>query len=173
MALTHRGTASVGRRGGACIGTSRLVLAKTKDDVEELAKLVGRLRESIAQPSSSSAVAASTLLARVLPDSVRRQVQAADRLIVLPDGPLHGIPFEVLASDDRGARTHVGEHLQPDEDRVDDRHEPEGLGKEQARQDEVAREAEQLARKEARARPERCANRAASQRSGLFRRAGF
>ena len=61
---------------------------------------VGRFRELLHQPSALRArrlQATAERLSGVLLAPVARQIRRADRLLVLPDGPLHLIPFAALA----------------------------------------------------------------------------
>jgi hypothetical protein len=81
--------------------TSGAVLAEKKEGLEALRDLAQRLRASIAERPLSSSVgpdaqAARELLLRLLPEKVRALALNGRRLVVLPDGPLHDLPFEVL-----------------------------------------------------------------------------
>ena len=79
------------------------VLADSAETIEQLGGLACRLRESIATRPGDPTVAmdsdaAAALFEVLIPEGIRDQVHSAQRLVVLPDGPLHGTPFEVLVS---------------------------------------------------------------------------
>ncbi len=78
------------------------VVARSRQDVERLAEVAARVRVSIAERPDDATLRPDTksmqeLLAALLPEGVRQVLDSADRLVVLPDGPLHGIPLEALA----------------------------------------------------------------------------
>lgn len=78
-------------------GVWGFILAKGKDDVAELTELAQQIRRMLAdRTSGADSDAVGKLLAQLMPEVVRAQVQSAERLVVLPDGPLNGIPFEAL-----------------------------------------------------------------------------
>ena len=73
-------------------------LAESKNQVAELTTLATQVRSSVADRSAAaSGKVLGKLWGKLIPDTIRSQVRAAKRLIVLPDGPLHGIPLEALA----------------------------------------------------------------------------
>jgi CHAT domain-containing protein len=83
-----------GRSEGSSFGR---VIASTKEEVNRLAQLAARARASIESRSAAPDQDAMTeLRAALLPQEVADQIAAALRLVVLPDGPLSGIPFEAL-----------------------------------------------------------------------------
>jgi len=80
---------------------------------EELAERVhqirGLIRESSAPETplgarrSESFRAASRELYRLLLGPIRKEIAASERLLILPDGPLHRLPFAALVEPDEGA----------------------------------------------------------------------
>ncbi len=77
------------------------VVAKNKDEVAHLAEQASAVREWISQrPADATArpdaQAMNGLLSALLPASVLPVIESASRLVVLPDGPLYGIPLETL-----------------------------------------------------------------------------
>lgn len=82
--------------------SSAEIVAKDKDAVKQLEEQAERVRGALAQrPTGDFDVSnARALLAALLPESIRARIAGARRLIVLPDGPLTDLPFEVLADVD-------------------------------------------------------------------------
>ncbi len=80
------------------ISASGVVLAEGSE-VAELTQLAWQVRTSLAERSGpNDREMAATLLEKLVPDSVRSQLAGSKRIVILPDGPLHGIPFEALAA---------------------------------------------------------------------------
>ncbi len=78
-------------------------LSKGPQEVQRLEKLVMRLREPLAKRPSTARVLNPTSVAELrealLPAMLQATIADAATLIVVPDGPLHGIPFELLTED--------------------------------------------------------------------------
>ena len=84
--------------------TTAEIVAEDQAAVQKLTELADKLRAAIAaRPDAACALepsAARDLLATLLPESLRALVAGARRLVILPDGPLNGIPFDVLMQTD-------------------------------------------------------------------------
>jgi CHAT domain-containing protein len=79
--------------------SAAVTLASGPARVDELKSLVAGMRRSIASPSASGAEAAAASAAvssAVLPPELAGPLLQAQRVVIVPDGPLHEIPFEAL-----------------------------------------------------------------------------
>lgn len=73
-------------------------VTENKEDTDVLMRDLGVLREALAvRPEGSVTPDTSGLPRRLVPEVVRDRLEASERVIILPDGPLVGIPFEVIA----------------------------------------------------------------------------
>lgn len=82
-------------------GTEGSILSPDRVVTSQVRELVVRVRDRIAArpsgtPLRSDRVALDELLQAILPESIRRPIADARRVVVLMDGPLHDLPFEVL-----------------------------------------------------------------------------
>jgi tetratricopeptide (TPR) repeat protein len=75
-------------------------LTHNREEVAELTRLAERVRQNLAArpktENSKELADAQKLAGRLLPAALRKQILAADRVVTIPDGPLHGIPLEAL-----------------------------------------------------------------------------
>ena len=96
----HTGTGTVSRATDESTGQGSVrgyLLAKGEDEVAELTELARNVRNLLVDRNSdASSEVIGGLLAKLIPEEIRTRVQSAERLIVLPDGPLNGIPFDAL-----------------------------------------------------------------------------
>jgi len=74
----------------------RSKLADLKPDVFALRDRVNRIREKLLSRNPSVNSDLRSLFKEIIPDSVRSDVESAERLIVTPDGPLWEVPFSAL-----------------------------------------------------------------------------
>ena len=80
------------------------LLVADREAVRQLGEQAHQLRAALSAPPATGETAdpalARDLAATLLPAALQVRIAGARRLIVLPDGPLSGIPFEVLAAAD-------------------------------------------------------------------------
>jgi CHAT domain-containing protein len=84
--------------------TAAEIVATDKDATQKLTESATKLRAALAErPGAAPTLdpaAAHELLATLLPEALRARLAGCKRLIVLPDGPLNGIPLEALLAPD-------------------------------------------------------------------------
>ncbi|MCG8409446.1 MAG: CHAT domain-containing protein [Phycisphaerales bacterium] len=81
------------------------VLTRGPVEVQRVSKSVKEVRETLSNPPIKGKTANSRsneLFNLLLPTSIRKRVMAAERVIVIPDGPLNNLPFEALALNQDG-----------------------------------------------------------------------
>ncbi len=88
-------------RGGLAIHR----LARGQADIERIAKKVGYVRQAIERPSGIGLASFRSDAAQLYRDLLPAGADAKPNLLIVADGPLHRLPFEVLltAEVDRGA----------------------------------------------------------------------
>jgi hypothetical protein len=94
---SREGVLALVAQGGRVEGVT---LAKGRDDVAALGESVAALRSAIARrPALGAAVDVGILAGAreaLLPEAVWSAIAGASSLTVIPDGPLHGLPMELL-----------------------------------------------------------------------------
>ncbi|TWT44345.1 photosystem I assembly protein Ycf3 [Phycisphaerae bacterium RAS1] len=81
--------------------TTAAIVAESKDQTAKLTLTATNLRAALASPSAASSLDVATvhkLLTTLLPESIQTYLTAAKRVLIVPDGPLSGVPFEALAA---------------------------------------------------------------------------
>ncbi|TWT44337.1 photosystem I assembly protein Ycf3 [Phycisphaerae bacterium RAS1] len=79
--------------------TTTAIVAENKEQTNKLTQIAANLRAALSSPGtagSSDGAAAHELLSVLLPDSIRRYLSVPEHVLIVPDGPLSGIPFEAL-----------------------------------------------------------------------------
>jgi CHAT domain-containing protein len=77
---------------------------------KKLGALSRRLQQELAQGRRAEALATSSELFELLIRPIARHLTPADRLVVVPDGALHGLPFALLR-DSRSGRYLIQDHV--------------------------------------------------------------
>jgi len=117
-ALTAQGGVQAGATEESINAHVNGVILAEGEEESDFRQLAQQMQAALAERSGGiDSERAARLLECLIPDSIRSQLVNAERIIVLPDGPLHGIPFEALFAAARkapGWHGDVGWAAEPD-----------------------------------------------------------